>query len=125
MPHHADDFLARLPIFETQVRDAREFPNIVRDEYRMVGAGRSSDQHVIRSDRCSRAIELLPQEAILLGAAIVEGKGRDRVEESLQQPQVLSNPAAFPRTVEKLGLHDRREPQLRTGNEPQPLGQRG
>jgi hypothetical protein len=49
------DRLVRFPIFEAQVRDARELPNVVGDEDRAVGAG-SGDQEVVRSDRRSGTI---------------------------------------------------------------------
>jgi hypothetical protein len=78
--------------------------NVVCDEDGAVGAGCRCDQDVVRSDRRSRAIELLAKEAVLTGAAVVEGKARDRVEESLQQAQVLSDPIAFPRDVRSSAL---------------------
>ena len=115
--------LVRLPIFEAQVGDARELPNVVRDEDGVVGASRGCDQEVVRPDRRSRAIELLAKEAILLGAAVVEGKARDRVEESLQQAQILRDPAGPPRTIEKLGFDDRGEPNKRAWYASQAIGQ--
>jgi hypothetical protein len=60
------------------------------------------------SDRRSRAIELVAKQAILLRAAVVERKTGDRIEESLQQAEVLSDARALPRAVEKLGFDDRR-----------------
>src|SRR6266540_4331364 len=60
-------------------------------------------------DRAGTPIELLAKQAILLCAAVVERKSGDRIEESLQQAQVLSDARAFPGAVEKLGFDDRGE----------------
>jgi hypothetical protein len=78
----------------------------VRDEDSAVGSGCGCDQDVVRSDRRSRTFEFRANETVLLGATVIERKTRNRTEELLQYAQVISDPAALPRAVDKLSFDD-------------------
>src|SRR5258708_33485463 len=115
---------SRLPILDAQLGDARELPNAVRDEDRAMDTGCRCNQQIVRSDWRSRAVELIAKQAVLLCATVVERKAGDRIEESLQQAQVLSAARALPGAVEKLGFDDRGEPHHRAGDSSQAIDTR-
>ena len=81
-------------------------------EHEVVRPSGGGDQQIVGADRAARALEVQADEGRLLGAAIVEGQARDRLEEALQKQEVPVDTRAVARSVEQLCLHHHAQPHL-------------
>ena len=78
-----------LPIFQSKVHDPGELPSIVGYEHEIVGDRSSGYHEIVRTYGRAGALQIAPDDPVVLGTAIIK-RNRDKgSKEALEQPNIL------------------------------------
>lgn len=87
-----------------EVRNPAELPPVEAHESEVTRAGERGDQEVVRADGRTRPLQVRPYDAVLLGRPVVEGEALERLEETVEYPQVVFDSGALAGFVVEFAL---------------------
>jgi len=92
----------RLPVFKSEVGNAREFRGVVSDEREIVRQSDGGDKRIVGADRSAKRGKVRADFRMLLGGIVVKWKGTDATDENLYLRSVLRHLLAAERSVNQL-----------------------